>query len=814
MKKFHLSLVLALVCCVMAFASACGMKSDNLKGKTIDDARAYYRSMYREFNTTTTGDFDMVSVLRLTGDDGKEYVFNVDYTVEVLTEGAPESLITYKKNEEGSLTKFTFATNRNQDYEYKLTATISDADGKTATYDFGTCKLPQFVVSSWEDYVKACEAADGKTVVYVKGYVTAVNADPSSSSKGSVWARDAEGHGYYAYKPALDSAITKTRESINAEFPIGAEVIIGGTVGKTFGYQHNYGCTITKTGKTAPEGWNTPVDQTEAFSKAANSGDTATLQPLYGSIATLTNITMGQPNGLDYSFTINGKEYICRMNIYLMDNAASDATAAKWVVGGKANLTGLVTTYSNKFQIYPYSPECLDVIHENLTDEQIVERAKNALSISTNHVAKAGEVELTTVVTGYDVEITWALDTTYNFATVSEGILNITELPDEATTIKVVATIKKGEKSATKEFSIDVDAKPSADIKSIELTADVLGLESQKYTAGTASYNGVSFEYVELGNYGSGIQMRTNKNDSTVKSKLWNTTALPKGIHSIVITLHNGDKTQVFDNTDVWEFKFGSVADALTETIKLSTVADQHEYTITPTVSTYTFFTFNKIIEKYSFYVDSIKLVFEDGGTTPPTPTHECGHVCPTCGKCTDTACTDPACADKCQGHSTAPITNVVTYNFATSATNKNKTLTNDTALALFNNSSTVSTVLDSVEVETVYEGNASGGAYPNQSGFLKTGTGSKPGKLILTFAESKKVAKVQIKCHDWNKKTDKYPKSENTVKIGDTTTYAPRNTDGAPEYLTFELDSTSNVVTMDFTNRVFIFEIVITFAE
>ncbi len=810
MKKFHLSLVLALVCCMMAFA-ACGVRSDV---KTLDDARAYYRSMYREFNTTTTGDFEMVSVLRLMGNNGTEFVFNVDYTVEVLTEGAPANLITQQKNDDGSLTKFTFATDRTQDYEYKLTATISDADGKTATYDFGTCKLPQFVISSWEDYVKACEAADGKTVVYVKGYVTAVNADPSSSSKGSVWARDAEGHGYYAYKPELDSAITKTRESINAAFPVGAEVIIGGTVGNSFGYQHNSGCTVTKTGKTAPEGWNTPVDQTEAFSNASGLNDTAALQQYYGSIVTLKNITMGQPDGNNYYFTINGKEYICYKNIYLMDSEASNATVAKWVVGGKANLTGLVTTYSKKFQIYPYSPECLDVIHEDLTDEQIVERAKNALLFNTNHVTKAGKLELTTAVTGYDVEITWALDATYNFATVSEGILNITELPDEATTIKVVATIKKGEKSATKEFSIDVDAKPSADIKSIDLTVDALGLENNnRYADGEATFKGVSFEYVELCNNGNGIQMRTNKNDSTVKSKLWNTTALPKGIVSIKIAL-NKDKN-VFDNTDVWEIKFGSAADSLTETIKLSTVADQRDYTITPSVSTYTFFTFSKIIESYSFYVDSIKLVFEDGGTTPPTPSHVCEHVCPTCGKCTDTACNDPACADKCQGHSTAPVVKNVTYNFATSATKNGKELTATTALDLFKNSSDASNVLTSVAVTKVYEGNGAGGAFENKTGLLKTGTGKLAGKLVLTFEEGKKVAKVEIKCHDFYVKNADHLTNSNTVAVNNgTPVLAPYTEDGTPAVMTFNLDGTSNVVTIDFAKRVCIFEIVITFAE
>ncbi len=32
----------------------------------------------------------------------------------------------------------------------------------------------------------------------------------------------------------------------------------------------------------------------------------------------------------------------------------------------------------------------------------------------------------------------------------------------------------------------------------------------------------------------------------------------------------------------------------------------------------------------------------------PEQPKHECKHVCPTCGKCTDETCTDKVCADKC----------------------------------------------------------------------------------------------------------------------------------------------------------------------
>lgn len=38
---------------------------------------------------------------------------------------------------------------------------------------------------------------------------------------------------------------------------------------------------------------------------------------------------------------------------------------------------------------------------------------------------------------------------------------------------------------------------------------------------------------------------------------------------------------------------------------------------------------------------------------TPTPPPHECGHVCPDCGKCLDATCTDPVCAEKCPGHGT-----------------------------------------------------------------------------------------------------------------------------------------------------------------
>ena len=191
---------------------------------------------------------------------------------------------------------------------------------------------------------------------------------------------------------------------------------------------------------------------------------------------------------------------------------------------------------------------------------------------------------------------------------------------------------------------------------------------------------------------------------------------------------------------------------------------------------------------------------------------HVCETICLECGKCLDSACTESACAEKCEGHEVAAT--VVTYNFATSSTKKGTELTASTALALFNASST-STDLVSVAATKAYDGNGSGGAYANQGGFIKMGTGSVNGKLVLTFAEGKKVAKVEIKCHDWYTKSASYPTNSNKVSVnGGTAVLAPYNEAGTPEVLTFELDGTSNVVTIETSKRAFIFEIVITFAE
>lgn len=138
----------------------------------------------------------------------------------------------------------------------------------------------------------------------------------------------------------------------------------------------------------------------------------------------------------------------------------------------------------------------------------------------------------------------------------------------------------------------------------IVLTVDSLGLASNSYSADTATVDKVSFEWVQLGNYGDGIQVR-DKNDNT--STLWNTSAFPAAIKEIKLT-YSSTKDVSYANADAEIFSFGNEAGTYGYSTKLSTTAGVKEYTITPDAETYTFFKFEHDLG-YTMYWDSITIV-------------------------------------------------------------------------------------------------------------------------------------------------------------------------------------------------------------
>ena len=160
-----------------------------------------------------------------------------------------------------------------------------------------------------------------------------------------------------------------------------------------------------------------------------------------------------------------------------------------------------------------------------------------------------------------------------------------------------------------------------------------------------------------------------------------------------------------------------------------------------------------------------------------------------------------------------APDINVAKFDFST-ATEQGTALTNDTALALFNSCYDGETSpLQSVTVKTVYSGNVQGGAFPNASGFLKFSTGKVVGSLSLDFG-SLKATSVDIKCHDWYKDTGNGRSSESTITVNDSEAQAaPYTTTPEAQTLTFNFTE-SNVVTINPSKRIFVFEITVHFAK
>lgn len=147
---------------------------------------------------------------------------------------------------------------------------------------------------------------------------------------------------------------------------------------------------------------------------------------------------------------------------------------------------------------------------------------------------------------------------------------------------------------------------------------------------------------------------------------------------------------------------------------------------------------------------------------------------------------------------------NTIVYDFKDLKYGANE-ITGDTLAEAFEKA-TSDTQLVSVTGSKVYAGSANSGVFGNKNGYLKLGTGSKNGEIILTYGSGVKVAKVEIWCHAWT------TSSNDKVSVNSSANQNASTT-GTCECLTFELDSQTNAVTIKTSKRAFISKIVITLA-
>ncbi len=121
--KRVLILLLALVMCLGCFA-ACSQGANDAEGSSLADAVEYLRSIYKDDAKETPADYDVVGKIAI-GDVS----FNVTWTVDL------ESIAIKESSKAGFYTVDLPAKNETA-VDYKLTATVADADGKTEQVTF------------------------------------------------------------------------------------------------------------------------------------------------------------------------------------------------------------------------------------------------------------------------------------------------------------------------------------------------------------------------------------------------------------------------------------------------------------------------------------------------------------------------------------------------------------------------------------------------------------------------------------------------------------------------------------------------------
>lgn len=563
-----------------------GKEPDNSGEKTaLDSAVTYIFDLYREKPAETPANYDLVSVVTIDG---------VTFSVTWTTDNELITIAPHEKDE--NLVTVVVPEAGDEDVAYVLTATIADADENTKTKSFDRV-VPKLKIFTAKEYY---DAEAGKLVT-VEGIVTGI-ASKSQGSYNTLYLNDLKGEGaYYIY-----SFADKDSDLINdLGIKIGMTVRVSGTKDVYNGTHELKDCYVKITNSKVQS--VTPVDYTDIFKNAADLKDEA-LVGKQGMLVTIKGVTIGDVGDNGYRhFTLGNKTSYVRISSSSNCMSKDDVTKfeADFVAnkGNIADVTGVISVYNEAFYLIPVSVNAYsNIVVPDRSDAEKVEFELGNIEI-TDKVAADTEITLPAAGTKYtNVKFAW----TVNGEAVTDGKISVV-LGDEVQTItlKVVASI---EGSASKEatYTIAVDALKKG---AVNLTVDTLGLGEYNAEEESKTVFGFGFSYIQLGSYGDGIQMRDSEKEGVMRtSRLWNTTALGKGIKGITLTI-NPTKS-AYDNTDAIIFTFGNAADALTYTTKLSTVKDQMVYTVTPDVATYTFFKLEYDFEK-SAYWESIVIEFE-----------------------------------------------------------------------------------------------------------------------------------------------------------------------------------------------------------
>ncbi len=490
MKKF-LAIALALVLCLVVFVACDNTQGGDTSG--LDSAKQYINALYKNDSEVTASDYNVVTSTMV-----GETTYSVVWSVEV-TAGAADGVKVVVNDDNTA----TIDVNEDtiEEIVYTLTATISGPDGQSITVSYNR-KVPAFAITSWDAYMAAVE---GDTVI-VQGTVVAINSKAAGNSRNHLFLMDqSTTGGYYSYQMEADPVA-----DLNIE--VGMTVRVTGPVTPYNGMQEIKGGTAEIIDSEKKE--ITPIDITDKFVEGTDFNKFVAL-PVVIKGVTLGAQDLATATSQYLYFELNGiKAYV---RTYVTDFPTTLTAEDKATIdadhlahfGYKADVAGILITYSGTPYIIPTTTTPFtNYVEVEKTPAEKLAAELEALKLSDNVSA---DTILDLIATGKyysDVTITWATTDTTGAATIADGKLTL-KVPDNAVEVKVTATLKCGDATETKEFTIKL-SKSATPIKDLVTLGAAQGHNT--YTTGKYLAAGVIVE-IQNDKYGN-IVIKDENGDS------------------------------------------------------------------------------------------------------------------------------------------------------------------------------------------------------------------------------------------------------------------------------------------------------------
>lgn len=450
--KFFTLIIMACLAFVMV---GCGDDTPEIDAaKVLAESGSYVFNLYESKAGAKTDSFDVVNTV-MNGQNA------VKVTWELKVEGSQEAVqlqvkegsfsTVYVGYYDGKVSEPTTFTLEPSLEIAGVSKKLSELIGNKGILHYS---VDQFVLgnrAAWE----ALTGDHKDDLINLKGVV--LDVLQSGSSQGSFYFQDADGYGYYAYKPV--GAYSGSGENIKWNVKAGDVVVVSGKRSDYSGQQEfGQGCTFH-----VYKGETLAINPLNASADWAAAASNKTFDQKYqNNYVKLENCTPLSSDGSYYYFTVgDGKaQYNIYDSYYFLTEDQRNAFKAAWAQaiekGATINIEGIATVYSSAIQVYG-STHFPTIFTENapLSAEEKLAKAKVALELAQDQFTKKGE-ELALPPKGFGgVDVSWA-SSSENLV-VEEGKLVVKNLVDEEVTL--TATLSIDGKTETKEFKVTMIAK-------------------------------------------------------------------------------------------------------------------------------------------------------------------------------------------------------------------------------------------------------------------------------------------------------------------------------------------------------------------